>query len=89
MAASRREVLSLYKQLMRESGHFKSYNCRSHALRCVRDLFKEHKAVQDKTEINELFQEGLKNLEIIKRQVVIGNMYKSADSVIEKHFGAK
>lgn len=45
--------------------------------------------MQDKTEINELFQEGLKNLEIIKRQVVIGNMYKSADSVIEKHFGAK
>ncbi|CAN8009253.1 unnamed protein product, partial [Ixodes pacificus] len=71
MAASRREVLSLYKQLMRESGHFKSYIYRrsvSHALRRVRDLFKEHKAVQDKTEINELFQEGLKNLEIIKRQ---------------------
>ncbi|EEC15865.1 LYR motif-containing protein 4B-like [Ixodes scapularis] len=89
MAASRREVLSLYKQLMRESGHFKSYIYRSHALRRVRDLFKEHKAVQDKTEINELFQEGLKNLEIIKRQVVIGNMYKSADSVVEKHFGAK
>lgn len=57
---------------------------RSYALRRVRDAFKEHKATQDKAEINELLDDGLKNLEIIKRQVVISKLYRAADLVIEK-----
>ncbi|KAL3195397.1 hypothetical protein MRX96_015863 [Rhipicephalus microplus] len=89
MAASRRQVLRLYKELMRECGQFKSYIYRSYALRRVRDAFKEHKAVQDKDEINELLDDGLKNLEIIKRQVVIGKLYRTSDLVIEKQFTAQ
>lgn len=75
MAVSRRQVLSLYKQLMRESGHFDSYIYRTYALRRVRDAFKEHKAVQDSAEISDLLQDGLENLEIIKRQVGGNRLY--------------
>ncbi|XP_058060020.1 LYR motif-containing protein 4 [Anopheles bellator] len=84
-AGHRMKVLSLYKQLLRESQKFDSYNYRMYAFRRIRDAFRENKALADGAKIENELSYGRKNLEIIKRQTVIGHMFQAPDKlVIEK-----
>ncbi|CAK1593111.1 unnamed protein product [Parnassius mnemosyne] len=80
---SKTQILSIYKSLLRESEKFSNYNFRSYAIRRVRDAFKEHKSLTDKNLINKEYQFAKDNIAIIKRQVVIGEMYKTEKLVIE------
>ncbi|XP_049537512.1 protein bcn92 [Anopheles darlingi] len=79
------KVLSLYKQLIRASQKFDSYNFRSYALRRIRHAFRENKALTDGAQIESELAYGQSNLDIIKRQTVIGNLFRAPDKlVIEK-----
>ncbi|KAF5279667.1 hypothetical protein FQA39_LY18251 [Lamprigera yunnana] len=80
---SRMQILSLYKSLMKESSKFSGYNYRNYAIRRVRDNFKLNKNVTDDSKVTDLVKEGFQNLEIIKRQVLIGNLYSTDKLVIE------
>lgn len=80
---SRSKALSLYKQLIKESKKFSSYNYRHYALRKTRHEFKENKEISDPQKIQELFKKAQDNLEIIQRQVLIGQMYDGGHLVIE------
>lgn len=82
-SASRAQVLSLYKVLLRESQRFSSYNYRTYAIRRVRDAFREKKNVDDFHEIQSLVYRAKENLEIIQRQVTIGHLYTTDKLVIE------
>ncbi|KDR15786.1 LYR motif-containing protein 4 [Zootermopsis nevadensis] len=84
MAISKNHVLKLYKTMLRESEKFSSYNYRLYALRRVRDTFKDGKSLTDSTEITEAVHKAEETLEIIKRQVVVGNLYAAEKLVIEK-----
>jgi len=81
---SRKAVLSLYRQLMRESNRFESYIYRKYALRRVRDAFRDNKNISDESVIEDLIRDGQKNLALIKRQVIINELYKTDKLVIEK-----
>ncbi|KAF2885233.1 hypothetical protein ILUMI_20952 [Ignelater luminosus] len=81
--SSKLQVLSLYRLLIRESKKFPSYNFRNYALRRIRDSFKENKSLTDQIQIKQQINKGYDNLEIIKRQVLIGNLYKTDKLVIE------
>ncbi|CAL7934724.1 unnamed protein product [Xylocopa violacea] len=83
MAGSRDAILSLYRNLIRESKKWNSYNYRMYALRKIRHEFQEHKTIQDKDRINECYNKGVESLEIIKRQVVIGSLYSTRPLIIE------
>ncbi|EAT42558.1 AAEL005928-PC [Aedes aegypti] len=83
-AAHKMKVLSLYKQLLRESQKFSSYNFRNYALRRVRDAFRENKALTDSSKIQSEMDYARKNLEIIKRQALISQMFRADKLVIEK-----
>ncbi|KAI9560352.1 hypothetical protein GHT06_014369 [Daphnia sinensis] len=85
MAAKKMEILRLYKQLLRESTKFSSYNFREYALMRVKDAFRENKNLTDPAAVDKQIKEGYKNLAIIKRQVVIGHMFEPQRLVIEKH----
>ncbi|KAL7632813.1 UNVERIFIED_CONTAM: hypothetical protein RMT77_016879 [Armadillidium vulgare] len=78
------EMLSVYKQLLRESQKFSSYNYREYALKRIKDGFKEYKDVTDEKKLLALRNSALENLQVIKRQVLIGQMYSAAPLVIEK-----
>jgi len=80
---SRQIVLSLYRNMMRESSKFSSYIYRTYALRRIRDAFKENKTVNDNVKIQQLVEEGKQNLDIIRRQVVVNSLYQSDKLVIE------
>ena len=82
-APSKAAVISLYKQMMKESSKFSSYIYREYALRRVRDAFRENKNVTDPNKINQLIEEARINLQIIKRQVIINDLYKEGKLVIE------
>ncbi|CAG2176638.1 unnamed protein product [Oppiella nova] len=82
-SATRSRVLSLYRQLLRESNRFDSYMYRNYALRRVKDSFRQHKGITDGNTIETLMADGHRNLEIIRRQTVINRLYKSDRLVVE------
>ncbi|KAJ9573695.1 hypothetical protein L9F63_008908 [Diploptera punctata] len=84
MAAPNSQALKLYKTLLRESQKFHSYNFRLYALRRIRDEFRENKSLTDSAKISEAIKKASDNLEIVKRQVVVGNLYTAEKLVIEK-----
>ncbi|KAF4520678.1 hypothetical protein B566_EDAN006354 [Ephemera danica] len=84
MAASKANVLRLYKALLRESQKFEGYNFRNYALRRIRDAFKDNAQLSDSVKLKEEYQYGLQQLDVIKRQVIVGNLYKADKLVIER-----
>lgn len=54
-----------------------------YALRKIRHEFQENKTIKDTEKLNDCFNHGLKSLELIKRQVAIGNLYLTRPLVIE------
>ncbi|XP_042724847.1 LYR motif-containing protein 4 [Lagopus leucura] len=82
-ASSRAQVLRLYRALLRESQRFSGYNYRTYAIRRIRDSFRENKSIKDSAKIEELVNKAKENLEIIHRQVTIGQMYATQKLVIE------
>ncbi|KAM8967821.1 LYR motif-containing protein 4 [Pelodytes ibericus] len=82
-SSSRLQVLALYKILLRESQRFSSYNYRTYAIRKIRDAFREKKNVDDFHEIQTLVHRAKENLNVIKRQVTIGQMYSTHKLIIE------
>jgi len=84
MAASKVNVLRLYKVMLRESQKFPAYNYRTYAVRRIRDAFKENKALQDNDKITEQVNKAKTNLAIIRRQAVIGKLYEMDKLIIEQ-----
>ncbi|XP_074843826.1 LYR motif-containing protein 4 isoform X3 [Carettochelys insculpta] len=82
-ASSRAQVLQLYRALLRESQRFAAYGYRTYAIRRIRDAFRENKHIQDSEEIQRLLHKARTNLEIIHRQVIIGQLYSTQKLVIE------
>ncbi|XP_074643364.1 LYR motif-containing protein 4-like [Tubulanus polymorphus] len=85
MSVSRISILQLYRAMMRESKKFTGYNYREYALRRTRDGFKEHKAKTDPAEIAKLYNIAQENFAVIKRQVVISQLYQQPKIVIEEN----
>ncbi|KAL2121985.1 hypothetical protein VTJ04DRAFT_2440 [Mycothermus thermophilus] len=83
------QVLSLYRQLLRQGSQFASYNFREYARRRTRDAFRENKDVEDPRRIQELVQKGLKELQMLKRQTVISQYYQTDRLVVEGGISGK
>ncbi|KAG9230940.1 hypothetical protein BJ875DRAFT_518499 [Amylocarpus encephaloides] len=77
------QVRSLYRQLLRQGEQFAAYNFREYALRRTRDAFREHKNVRDEREIQELVQNGIKELQSLKRQTVVSQFFQLDRLVVE------
>ncbi|XP_022188605.1 LYR motif-containing protein 4 [Nilaparvata lugens] len=83
MSISKLDMLRLYKTLLREAGKFQLYNYRMYALRRIKEGFRENKNITG-SEINTKYEEGRNILEVIKRQVIVGNLYVPPKLVIEQ-----
>ncbi|XP_010294531.1 PREDICTED: LYR motif-containing protein 4 [Phaethon lepturus] len=60
-----------------------SNNKQMYAIRRIRDAFRENKNIKDSEKIEELVNKAKANLEIIHRQVTIGQLYSTQKLVIE------
>ena len=76
-------TLRLYKQLLREGSKFADYNFREYTLRKIKDTFRQNMNETDACKIKDLIKSAEENLEVIKRQVAIGNMYSHNKIVVE------
>ncbi|XP_008477794.1 LYR motif-containing protein 4 [Diaphorina citri] len=83
MSVSKDMILKLYKALLRESSKFPAYNYRMYFLRRTREKFQSNKNVDNNEQISLLYNEGLKELEVLKRQVLISQLFKPDKLVIE------
>ncbi|XP_064402243.1 LYR motif-containing protein 4B-like [Halichondria panicea] len=79
-----RQVLTLYRKLLRQSSQFSSFNYRKYALRRVKDYFRETRSFTDSVAIEREYSYGLESLNMLKRQTAIGNMYSAPKLVLEK-----
>ncbi|KAK4166607.1 hypothetical protein QBC43DRAFT_313000 [Cladorrhinum sp. PSN259] len=86
---SAQKVLSLYRQLLRQGNQFAGYNFREYAKRRTRDAFRENKSVDDERKVQELFQDGLKQLQLLKRQTVVSQFYQQDRLIIEGGLSGK
>src|SRR5277367_623948 len=83
IVTSRTAILSLYRNLLRTGGHFSQYGFREYAKRRTRDAFREHRNETDQQRIQDLVSRGINELQVMKRQTVIGQMYNTDKLVVE------
>ncbi|KAI1258896.1 hypothetical protein F5Y18DRAFT_411766 [Xylariaceae sp. FL1019] len=83
------QARSLYRQLLRQGEQFQAYNFREYAKRRTRDAYREHEAVEDPRQIQELIQKGIKELQIMKRQTVVSQFYQIDRLVVEGGMSGK
>jgi len=84
MDVSRRSVLNLYRNLLREGGKFQNYNFRQYALRKIRDSFHQHKYETETAKITEFMACAEEGLQLVKRQVSIGKLYSDEPIAVER-----
>lgn len=80
MSASR----SLFRQLLRESKKFDNYNFRTYALRSTKSKFRANAGASGE-EVDKLLQNGRKDLELIRRQTLIGSLYHPEEAFVIEH----
>lgn len=81
---SRFQVLSLLRSLLRQAGRINNYNFREHAHRRVLGAFRENKNIVEDSKLIEQYQDGLKQLDVVRRQAIISSLYPEDESVIER-----
>ncbi|OJK00716.1 LYR motif-containing protein [Aspergillus aculeatinus CBS 121060] len=77
------QVRSLFRSLLRQSSQFSNYNFREYARRRTVDAFHEHQKETEDRRIQELIQDGIQNLRMLKRQTVISQFYQMDKLVVE------
>ncbi|XP_071723290.1 uncharacterized protein [Rutidosis leptorrhynchoides] len=75
MAATRSEVLSLFRSLLRTARQFSDYNIREYAKRRTVDGFRANRSLTDPNSVQAAFAEGKNQLEIAKRQALVYSLY--------------
>mmetsp|Transcript_28697 Transcript_28697/g.38116 ORF Transcript_28697/g.38116 Transcript_28697/m.38116 type:complete len:82 (+) Transcript_28697:61-306(+) len=76
--------LSLFRSLLREASKVDNYNFRSYAHRRVKAGFLANRNLQGE-EATAAIVEGGKQLEMLKRQAILGQLYPSDRSVMESN----
>ncbi|CAO3612273.1 unnamed protein product [Cunninghamella blakesleeana] len=84
-ANTRSHVLSLYRNFLRHGNKFASYNFKAYTIRRSKDAFRSHQHESDPKVISQLISKAEHDLNIVKRQAAISNLYTTGDHlVIEK-----
>jgi len=73
--ATRSQTLALYRMMMRESSKFNDFNFRHYFHRRIRDGFKESKSLTGGPQIQEQLTIAQKNLDMIRRQVTLSQLF--------------
>ncbi|KAF1810264.1 hypothetical protein P152DRAFT_484063 [Eremomyces bilateralis CBS 781.70] len=77
------QARSLYRSLLRQGNQFANYNFREYAKRRTRDAFRENQAITEERKVQEMMQKGLQELQVLKRQTVISQMFQFDKLVVE------
>ena len=76
-----------FRSLLRQSSQFSNYNFREYALRRTKDAFREHQHESEERKIQELIQEGLQSLRMMKVSLVFLTLKLSAFGAVTSGLG--
>lgn len=82
MVNARSQALALYRDLLRHGNKFSNYNFRAYALRRSKDAFRNHQNEADPSTIGQLLKQGEQELQVVKRQAAISNLYSTGDRLV-------
>merc|ERR1712187_57566 len=77
------QARSLFRSLLRQSSQFSAFNFREYARRRTKDAFREHQNEAEERKVQELIQDGLQDLRMMKRQTIISQFYQMDKLVVE------
>jgi hypothetical protein len=60
------------------------FNYSKYAVRRTRDAFRDNKSLTDAKQIQKCIDTAKENLEVLKRQAIIGSLYQADKLIIEK-----
>ena len=80
---TRPEILSLYRQIIKNSKKFTNYNFREYFLRRSSLEFKRNMNLSDPSQISDLFSKAMDELAVLKRQAIISQLYTFDKTVVE------
>ena len=76
-------ALSLYRSLLRASGGFTNYNFRAYAQRSVRERFRANAGLSDAEAIAAAVHEAQVQLELVKRQSHVSQLFPQGMHAME------
>lgn len=79
----KKQILSLYRQLLKSSRLFTHYNFREYVYTRTRDAFHANKNIQDEKLISSLYQQGLEDLKVAQRQGWLNAQFSMDPLVVE------
>eukprot|EP01084_Bolivina_argentea_P023863 44569_1 len=79
--ATRQSALRLYKQVLRNSTKFVTYNYRAYAWRHTKYTFRENQDISSNEEIMNCLEKGTQELESLKRQIIVDRLYSTNNSI--------
>ncbi|XP_056149361.1 LYR motif-containing protein 4 [Lampris incognitus] len=82
-SSARSQAIALYRMLVKESKKFPSYNYRTYALRRIQDGFRENMNEENPKNLDRLLNQARESLALVKRQVSVGQLYKSQRTIVE------
>lgn len=69
--------------MLEKAYKFDNYNFREYAKRKITHSFKENKSLTNQEEINNFYNQGIKDLSMLSRQSTISQMYTFEKLVVE------
>ncbi|KAI0054748.1 hypothetical protein BV25DRAFT_1816581 [Artomyces pyxidatus] len=72
---SAKSLLHLYASMLRTSRSFSSYNFRQYFLRRTKSSFRAIQNEQDANKVSALYNEGVKELAVLKRSAIVNQLY--------------
>jgi hypothetical protein len=79
---SRKHILSLYRNLLRNANKMDNYNFRHHAVRKIRKNFRDNK-FKNSEDVGEDLSYGNEMLQLIIRQSTISQLYPIGKSIMD------
>ncbi|KAI8074766.1 hypothetical protein BC940DRAFT_231095 [Gongronella butleri] len=80
--ADRAHVLSLYRNFIRHGNKFSNYNFREYVVRRSRDAFRQHQSESDPAVIQQLVKKAETDLNVVKRQAAISQLYTTGSHLV-------
>ena len=82
--SKQREILSLFRRVLKGADSFQDYSIRAYINRKAREEFSGLKELKNQDEVGKVLEHWRKELEVIKRQSVIQNLYFSRRNILQK-----
>lgn len=72
---SKAKILSLYRSILKVGSDFHDYNFRKYIIRRAIQEFHKNQFLKTSEEIQNFYKNGLDELEMLKRQKIVQNLY--------------